>query len=114
MLYTSLPQPTIDEYFTLHVVLVVFTRPGRTALPGHIDYRLFQVLGDGSTLGTFESSGNTLGFENWTLNANDVSTITLVASDLGYNDWLSITEASYPPVLLLTLCPRRDVDWPYY
>lgn len=56
--------------------------------------RLFQVLGDGSSLGTFKSSGDTLDFENWTLNANSVSTIKLVARGLDYDEWLSITEAS--------------------
>ena len=55
---------------------------------------MFQVLGDGSSLGTFTSSGTTLDFENWTLNAADVSTIKLVARGLGHNDWLSIPEAS--------------------
>lgn len=54
---------------------------------------LIQVLGDGSSLGTFTSSGTTLDVENWTINAADVSTIKLVARGLGYNDWLSITEA---------------------
>lgn len=54
--------------------------------------RKIKVLGDGSSLGTFTSSGTTLDFENWTLNAVDVSTIKLVARGLGYNDWLSITE----------------------
>lgn len=63
--------------------------------PSHDDVRrLSQVLGDGSKLGTFTSSGTTLDFENWTLNAKDVSTIKLVARGLGYNDWLSITEVS--------------------
>ncbi|CAN0457025.1 unnamed protein product, partial [Scytosiphon promiscuus] len=56
--------------------------------------RKIKVLGDGSSLGTFTSSGTTLDFENWTLNAADVSTVKLVARGLGYNDWLSITEAS--------------------
>ncbi|CAM9476516.1 unnamed protein product [Laminaria digitata] len=54
--------------------------------------RKIKVLGDGSSLGTFTSSGTTLDFENWTLNASKVSTIKLVARGLGYNDWLSITE----------------------
>ena len=54
---------------------------------------MLQVLGDGSSLGSFTSSGTTLGFENWTLNAADVSIITLIARGLRYNDWLSITEA---------------------
>ncbi|CAN0032933.1 unnamed protein product [Laminaria digitata] len=54
--------------------------------------RKLKVLGDGSSLGTFTSSGTTLDYENWTLNAADVSTIKLVARGLGNNDWLSITE----------------------
>eukprot|EP00904_Undaria_pinnatifida_P002194 jgi/Undpi1/11976/HiC_scaffold_4.g01675.m1 len=54
--------------------------------------RKIKVLGDGSSLGTFKSSGTTLGYENWTLNASGVSTIKLVARGLDYNDWLSITE----------------------
>lgn len=56
--------------------------------------RFVQVLGDGARLGTFTSSGDTLDFENWTLNAKDVSSIKLVARGLRYKDWLSITEAS--------------------
>ena len=82
-------------------LFVVITKPStapnctnRTTpnLPGNVG-RMLQVLGDGSDLGTFTSSGTTLDFENWTINAADVSTIKLVARSLGYNDWLSITEA---------------------
>ena len=77
--------------------LFVFSAPHRTAsqrTPPHPNVEhILQVLGDGSNLGTFTSSGTTVDFENWTINAADVSTIKLVARDLGYNDWLSITEA---------------------
>lgn len=59
---------------------------------------LLQVFGDGSSLGEFTSSGTTLGFENWTLNAKDVSTITLMPKYLG-NDWISITEVREHPNL---------------
>lgn len=61
-------------------------------LKGDERTRKVKVLGDGSSLGTFTSSGDTLDFENWTLNAKDVSSIKLVARGLRYNDWLSITE----------------------
>ena len=79
----------------VRIICTCLSRPHRTA-PYHTSPRRWaslQVLGDGSSLGTFTSSGTTLDFENWTLNAVDVSTIKLVARGLGYNDWLSITEA---------------------
>lgn len=74
-------------------VRFVWTAPHCTT-PNDDAVRFLQVLGDGSRLGTFTSSGDTLDFENWTLNAKDVSSIKLVARGLRYNDWLSITEAS--------------------
>lgn len=59
---------------------------------------LKQVYGDDALLGSFMSSGSTLDFENWTINADDVSSIRLEASGLGDSEWLSITE--------VRLCPR--------
>lgn len=72
---------------------------------------MFQVLGDGSSLGTFTSSGTTLDFENWTLNASGVSTIKLVARNLGSNDWLSITEVRYMLCMWSdTLSPNLSIN----
>lgn len=58
---------------------------------------MVQVFGDGRSLGEFTSSGNTLDFENWTLNAKDVSVIAIVPKYLG-EGWLSITEVSTIPL----------------
>ncbi|CAN0368411.1 unnamed protein product, partial [Discosporangium mesarthrocarpum] len=47
-------------------------------------------------LGTFQSSGTTLGFETWELMMPELgaSSITLISEGLGSTEWISLTEAS--------------------
>lgn len=58
---------------------------------GDTRVRTVEVFGDGSSLGEFTSSGTTVGYENWTLNAKDVTAIKIIPKYLG-NDWISLTE----------------------
>lgn len=57
--------------------------------------RLVNILADGITLTTIESSGTTEGYEAYEVTATQVSTIVLQAAgtnDDTYNGWLSILD----------------------
>lgn len=54
--------------------------------------RTIKVKLNGSTDTTIETSGETTDYETWTLNSDETASLTLEASGLGRNGWLSITE----------------------
>lgn len=58
--------------------------------------RSLEIKLNGETFDTITSSGATTDLETWTLNSDETASLTLEASGLGNNEWLSITEVPLP------------------
>lgn len=62
-----------------------------------------QVLADGKEIALVKTSGKTLDFQDWDIDAKAVSTLALQAVDLNPNYWIHVTEVS------LQLCVFLDI-----
>lgn len=72
---------------------------------GDENIRTLNVYVDGQYDGQFESSGSSLGYQNYLLNTQGTTKITLYHDDDGTNtdEWLSLTEVRFSGLRIITL-----------
>lgn len=64
---------------------------------GHADGGTLQVTSRGEELGSFRSSGKTLDFQTWTLDAEGLTELTLEPVNLPREHWIHLTEVGRLP-----------------